>query len=321
MHVRTKVSWIAVLAAFAVLAITSTAAAQNPELGDTGQTWQQPADTTGQQQQGQQGQWGQQQQQPQQQQWGQQQQGGQWGQQQQQQQPPAQTEEQPPAAAADDDDEDEGQDDHEKVVGHLGVGYFGLIGVPLGAPHPITGTSTITVEAPTIGIRFWLAEAIGLDIALGFGSVSGNVDVDTPAGSDSQPLNQGLAFALHTGLPIALFHAQHYKFLITPELRIGVATGIDYDDSAIPGSDPNDADLAGFLLHLGARAGAEIHFGFIDVPQLSLQASVGAGLEYESVTTSDQTTDVVVSTLGLGTTVQNDPWNIFIADIAAIYYF
>ena len=59
--------------------------------------------------------------------------------------------------------------DHEKVVGHIGVGYLGLTTLPLAPGNGIPAT----VSAPVIGVRYWLAEKIGLDLGLGFGLTFG----------------------------------------------------------------------------------------------------------------------------------------------------
>jgi hypothetical protein len=76
---------------------------------------------------------------------------------------------------------------------------------------------------------------------------------------------------------------------------------------------------------VGARAGAEIHFGFIDIPQLALQASIGLRFDVDSGSTTDSTgpDDVEVSSnrTHLHTTVQGAPWAIFTNNIAALYYF
>lgn len=313
MNVRIK--WTGAIAALAVFSFGSVAAAQDWESGDTGAWGSPPPD---QEQQQQQEQPPAEQQQPQQQQWQQQQQPQQQGwQQQQQQQQPAQQEQPPgwgeteaPPAAGDDD----GQTDHELVVGHMGVGFFGVQGVSL--------SDDFTINAPTIGIRYWLAETVGLDIGLGFGFAKLSAESDRPDGVTSADLLSGFALTVHGGLPLALWHGQHYKFLIVPELNIGFGSGTQF------GATPNDdEEFSAFFVDVGARAGTEIQFGFIDIPDLALQASVGVNLHFESQSREHTFGDPRGSTIdtlsefSFGTTVQNNPWNIFIANISAIYYF
>lgn len=78
---------------------------------------------------------------------------------------------------------------------------------------------------------------------------------------------------------------------------------------------------------LGARIGTEIQFGFIGIPELALQASVGLNFQHSvwhaSNPAKGTTKDAAASQTSteFGTTVQSDPWAIFTNNIAAIYYF
>jgi hypothetical protein len=277
--------------AIALLSSSTALAQWDPEGGDT---WQAPPDQTQQQQQPD----------PQLQQ-----------QQQQQQQQPQQTNwdtERPPQQSNVAPQAEQTGSDHENVaVGGVGIGWFGLQQVPYpGAP----------IDVATIGARIFFTEMIGLDAALGFGFRTGSNTVDMRPGAVTTVDDPtATAFLLHAGLPIALYHNAHYKFLIIPELEIGFATG---DDGGIQ-------NLSGFVFRVGAEAGAEIHFGFIDVPELSLQATVGLGFQFTQSTIDDCpggncsalnviTTD---SDLGFATAQFDEPWDIVKAQVAAIYYF
>jgi len=105
--------------------------------------------------------------------------------------------------------------------------------------------------------------------------------------------------------------------------KISVASG----SFEIPGT---TADTSGMLIEAGAKAGAEIHFGFIDIPELSLQGSVGLLVRHESrsvdttvaVAAAPPTTATVEqSSTFFGTGVDGEPWDVFTGSIAAIYYF
>ena len=82
---------------------------------------------------------------------------------------------------------------------------------------------------------------------------------------------------------------------------------------------------SGFQLDIGARAGAEIHFGFIDIPQLSLQASVGLLFTLQNAKTTVEApggdTETTQSATLLRTASFDNPWNIFTSNVAALYYF
>jgi hypothetical protein len=165
-----------------------------------------------------------------------------------------------------------------------------------------------TVDAPVIGVRYWLDPMIGIDAGLGLlfsgGSTkTGNVSVD----------NQGFTvFMVHGGVPLALAGSKHFSFQVVPELNLGFA-------SSKRGGTGDD--LSGFHLDLGARAGTEIQFGFIGIPELSLQAGVGLAFTYDRIKDSAPAGAVVQSRTALGTSVGDNPWNIFTGNIAALYYF
>jgi len=134
-----------------------------------------------------------------------------------------------------------------------------------------------------------------------------STDVDAP---------QPAALILHGGLPLALADTQYFVFELIPELNLGFA-----GNTIEAGAD--DIVLRGFHLDLGARARAEVHFGFIDIPQLSLQAGIGVALSYDSTSATNETTDESASNslMRFGTNVGNDPWDIFTSSITALYYF
>lgn len=193
-----------------------------------------------------------------------------------------------------------GGTDHSLVVGHLGVGYLGRPGVPVGAAATL-------VNAPVIGVRYWLDPGMGIDVGLGFGFQNSS---QTTAGTsvDGPSL---WAFVLHGGVPLALATGRHYTFEIVPEANIGLG-----------GGSTGDTNHHGFLLDIGARAGAEIQFGFIGLPELALQGSIGAMLNVaSSSSTPDGGDKTGQSSLSLNTTVYNSPWGIFTNSLTALYYF
>jgi hypothetical protein len=197
-----------------------------------------------------------------------------------------------------------GTRDHDGVVGHFGVGYMGrrsmLIDLAPGA---------VPVDAPIIGARYWLDPMLGIDVGLGLlfsgGSTSqGGVSVD----------NQGYSiFMLHGGVPLALAGSKHFSFQIVPELNFG------YGSSKRNGTGD---DISAIHFDIGARAGTEIQFGFIGIPELSLQAGVGLAFSIDHLKDSPPMGGAVTGNQSsLGTSVGDNPWNIFTGNIAALYYF
>jgi hypothetical protein len=226
--------------------------------------------------------------------------------------------------------DDDGPTDHQKVVGHVGVGYFGVSQQPIGQGNANAVTRG-TVQMPVIGVRYWLNERIGLDLGLGFNFFSSSRSVE--ANNLAEVKTDGpavVALGFHGGVPIALAHAKHYKFLVVPELNVGYATQTEAAQNVGPGAPiPPDIQRTGFRFDVGARVGSEIHFGFIGVPQLALQASVGLNFRHQVWHASQDAGPPAVAFASsstdrqnnFGTTVQSDPWAIFVNNIAAIYYF
>ncbi|MEZ4369303.1 MAG: hypothetical protein R3B07_00700 [Polyangiaceae bacterium] len=211
-----------------------------------------------------------------------------------------------------------GGSDHATMSEHIGVGYLGRRSIPIagvaGGGFDVNGAS---VQAPVIGVRYWLDPSLGIDAGLGFVSTGGSTD--TEPGGNSVDDTGVTGFLLHAGVPLSLADDGHFSFQVVPELNVGFANSTISGTNGAP-----DTKLSGFGLDIGARAGAEIHFGFIGIPQLSLQGSVGLLFAMESrKATVDSTPEQSVkhSTTAIGTTVGDNPWNIFTSNVAAMYYF
>lgn len=237
----------------------------------------------------------------------------------------------PPVKVAGDNGakKDDGISDHEKVVGKFGVGYFGVTQLPIGTGAP-TAVGRGSVQAPVIGMRYWMQERMGIDVGLGFNFFSSSRSVEdanpnTPPDTDGPAV---MAFALHAGLPLAFAYGKHYKFLLVPELNFGYATQTEAAQN-VPAGTPQPADIHryGLRIDVGARVGTEIQFGFIGIPELALQASVGLNFRRQSWGTSQDAWGTTPATNSsdaqnnFGTTVQSDPWALFVNNISAIYYF
>ncbi|MCC6217789.1 MAG: hypothetical protein IT376_23220 [Polyangiaceae bacterium] len=226
----------------------------------------------------------------------------------------------------------QGGSDHEAMVGRFAVGYLGRAGVPIwaGPLNPAnvgTGTTLIgEVSAPVVGIRYWLDPMLGLDVGLGFASVGGG-SVETESGSvtTTVDLASTTAFLLHGGVPLSLASSRHFSFQVVPELNVGFSSRTE-EDPAPPQGTGQKREYGGFGIDLGARAGAEVHFGFMGIPELSLQGSVGVffASRSASVTVSQPNTpetNLNASTTDITTTVGSNPWNIFTSNVSALYYF
>jgi len=169
---------------------------------------------------------------------------------------------------------------------------------------------------------------IGIDVGVGFSITAGSSEVAATGQQTITVDDAGItAFILHAGIPLSLGSEGHFSFQLVPEANVGFASRSQSipNPPAVGGS--VDTDMSGFHFDVGMRAGAEIHFGFIDIPQLSLQGSIGVryALDNTSVTITTPPTpgeaSQDVSDSAFGTTVGDNPWNIFTSNVAALYYF
>jgi hypothetical protein len=212
-----------------------------------------------------------------------------------------------------------GASDHDQVVGRLAVGYLGRRSMTVGAA-PVGAPFTADLDAPVVGIRYWIDQMIGLDAGIGLLVTSGTFEQDNPAPPDVDgDLPNATVFIIHAGVPLSLASADHFSFQLVPEVNVGIGSGSEAD---------GEITHNGFQLDAGLRAGAEIQFGFMGIPQLSLQGSIGALFGVQSLksdydtppggpadTTFTQNQTVVTTTVG------DNPWNIFTSNVAALYYF
>lgn len=223
-----------------------------------------------------------------------------------------------------------GVTDHSAVVGHLGLRYFGSADLPALSFAGGMATQGGTQALHTVGMRYWLNGAIGLEAGLGIGFSSGsNTRTVQSGGNTTQQSSDNPNFfglGLQVGLPIMIAEAKHLAIHVDPYLYFrygtsGITTG--------SGTTTTDNTLSAVQFGLGANAVAEMQFGFIGLPQLGLQAQFGFGLSYNSnsfksvVLSSNDTTTSSASGFGIGTTVGPHYGldQIISGSISAVWYF
>src|SRR5262249_37823016 len=141
--------------------------------------------------------------------------------------------------------------------------------------------------------RYWSSERAGFEVAAGIPFSAG----------DGNPSIFGLA--AHVGVPIALASSSHFTPIVVPYFNAGFMTPNWFGDTAV-------------AAELGTRAGAEVQFGFLDIPSVALQGTVGIGLRYLHF---ERQVGPASNFVTFTTSVQGEPWDVFTGNIAAIYYF
>jgi hypothetical protein len=214
--------------------------------------------------------------------------------------------------------------DHDLFIHHFALAWYGVSDIPLGSGKPDGNNATPSiaeasfdksVSAPALGLRYWFNQRFGIDAGVGLYFTGGS----TSAANTSFAHQGKFAMLIHGGVPIAISNFQHLSFELIPEINLGFASsGVKSTSTANP---PPDAALSGFRFDLGARAGAELFFGFIGVPQLSLEGSVGAFLTYQARGVSVGNQSASSSDLTITTSSFNSPWDFFRSTVAARYYF
>jgi hypothetical protein len=217
------------------------------------------------------------------------------------------------------DTKDDATTDHSRVVGHLGVGYFGALAMPLGSG----AVATNAVPLQLVGVRYWFNDGVGLDVALGWAIATGSQT--TNGTSSDRPSLFGIG--VHAGVPLALYNGKHYSFVIIPQVTYGHESQTIKPAAGSPAGTP-DTTHDGNHFQIGAAAGAIIHFGFLGIPQLTLDATVGlladatgGNTKVPNPAAGGGTTNTSFTGFTIATSTAHEPWNIFFTNVAAIYHF
>jgi len=181
------------------------------------------------------------------------------------------------------------------------VGYAGVSLVP-------NGSGTLTV--PALGLRYWSSPTVGVDVALGLGWTGGSSE----SGGVSTDKNSVFGIIAQGGIPLVLSAHRHVTFQVIPYLTLAYGT-------TSSGTGASKIDFDGLRVDVGARAGFELFFGFIGIPELALSATLGVQFEYLRNAQSSNGVSANDTTYSISTTVQNNPWDIFAGNVAARYYF
>ncbi len=233
-----------------------------------------------------------------------------------------------PAVASEveaDAEEDDGKTDHDQWVGHIGVGWFGISNVPIASGTPAgDGDDPVVnpgapefIPTPAIGIRYWFSSLMGLDLGLGMSVSTGSVSTTTYA-ADKATIT---SLFFHLGVPLSIVEGEHVSLQIAPETNFGYAYS-EVEPSYQPGVEPPPpAQLSGSRFDVGVRVGGEVYWGFIGLPELALEGSVGVYLTHQATDITVGGAHASQDNLVFTTSEYQSPWDLFTQHVRARYYF
>jgi hypothetical protein len=177
---------------------------------------------------------------------------------------PAPEEPPPPAAAA--------ASDHDQVVGHLGIearritaAPYPLTLRPTGCPAvmaaPAAPGAPCTLEMGSLGVRYWKTRNLAWNAALALAAGSGR--------QGTQELDTYFGAGPIVGLTLLLGNWRHLAVGASPEASLVYFR---------PGAGGTTTKLVTFR----AQLEGELHFGFVDLPALSVGITTGLVFQYES---------------------------------------
>jgi hypothetical protein len=159
--------------------------------------------------------------------------------------------------------------DHDLVVGHLGIEARQIAASPYPlALHPnvcpavaAPPATMCTVAMGAVGVRYWKTRNFGWNAALALAAGSGR--------QGTQELDTYLGVGPIVGITLLLGNWRHLAIGASPEASLIYFR---------PGGGGPNTKLVG----LRAQLEGELHFGFVDVPALSVGVTTGLLFQYES---------------------------------------
>ncbi len=237
-----------------------------------------------------------------------------------------------PAAGGGSITDTSGPTDHSVVVNRLALRYFGsanisrLVVSGMGISFSETEGNTLH----TVGLRYWMSHTFALEggLSFGFESRSNTRTERTGSMTDTRTEDQPNFFGLglHIGAPLLLAEAKHLIIHLAPFANIAFG-----NYTITTGENDSVADISAnaFQLQLGANLAAELQFGFIGLPQLGLQAQIGAALQVNNASALSElrrngnSSEISRSTFNIGTTIgpHYGLADIINGSVSAVWYF
>jgi hypothetical protein len=186
------------------------------------------------------------------------------------------------------------------------------------------------VTTPFLGVRFWtplggsVVRRLGFELAGGFSAGGGTSEQALGGMVVVRDVSSLRTLGVHAAVPLALVSTTHFVGHLAPEIRF---VALDLQTPAqgqsplplmpstpqrTPGSSTTDLSL---------RASAEIFFGFVKIPNLSLELAVRVGLRLTVSRVLDtQGALAMTSTQTFAVPFPGDLLNLFTSTLSLKYY-
>lgn len=216
----------------------------------------------------------------------------------------------------------------------VGIGFFGtsLIDEPITGTFVFNGMGVVpptALSVPLIGVRWWTPlsagplKRVGFEVAFGVAWLSGSRATINNNGQLGNDTDEHLGLGVHVGVPLAIASTEHTVVFIGPEYRFTSNTITPTGAVPLmPGARPGLVAKA-FANDLSLRAGLEVFFGFIGLPNLSIETSVRLGLrwlETTSLPNGQMGSAVVDDSVRANSSLVNNVFDLFTGSIAAKFY-
>ncbi len=229
--------------------------------------------------------------------------------------------------------------DHDGHDGSVGLGFLGARVVastqPGGPPAVVItpeGDAVLTVEpdemvVPVFGVRYWFNTTIGVDLGFGFGVEGGSTTQEIPNPDPARHTTlegstpSTAAVVGHLAAPISVYSRSHFNVLLIPELQVGYTSGSIEDFEQSTTGEALDLNFSGLMVGFGGRVGLETSFGFIELPELSLQVSWGLRFETRRHKGKIGDAEMKVTDNRFGTSWYDEPWDALAGAVGVFYYF
>lgn len=185
------------------------------------------------------------------------------------------------------------------------------------------GAPAIPLTIYTVGVRHWTTKPLwkfrnfGVDLGVGLAFNRSNVTQPQTGTLVTEDGPSTSGFGLHAGLPLAITVHEHAIFELVPEIDLIRAK--ETIPPLVAGGDTTE--YTGWAFRTGVKAGFEIFFGFIGIPQLAVEAGVTGMVTFDSVKSTIGPIERSTRQWGFSTQRGTEPWSVFTGSVAAMYHF